>query len=314
MSSLIDAPVLIGFDGGADAAAAIAPAGALLGPRRAVVACVWESFAALILHADVDQMTGTMREAAEEFDAESQAQATATAKEGVALAGRAGFEAEAATARGKSKAWPTLLRLADEQDAAGIVVGSRQFSPLKAALIGSVAAGVLHHSQRPVLLVPHVEPVAKPAGPLVVAYDGSEDARRAIAAAGRLMPGREAIVQTVWTSCAVAAAAGRIGMPAALNAASVDALDRELRERAERTADEGAQLAAGATLRPKAVPVQSNRNVCHTLLETARDQNAAAIVAGPRGRSALHDILLGSVSAGLVHHSPVPVLIARARD
>ena len=308
------APVLIGYDGRADAAAAIAPAGALLGPRRAVVACVWEPFADLILHADVDRMTGTMREAAGEFDAEARNQATATAKEGVALADKAGFEAEPATARGKSKAWPTLLRLADEHDAAAIVVGSRQLSPLKGALIGSVAAGVLHHSRRPVLVVPDVEPPNGPAGPLVVAYDGSEHARRAIAEAGRLMPGRAAIVQTVWTSYAAVASAGRIGMPAALNAASVEAIDREIRERAQHTADEGTRLAAAAGLQPTAALVQANRNVCHMLLESARERNAAAIVAGSRGRSALAEILLGSVSAGLVQHSPIPVLITPAQD
>ena len=51
-------PVLIGYDGHEDAAAAIHGAGALLGPGPAIVAYVWESLATLLLHADVEQLTG----------------------------------------------------------------------------------------------------------------------------------------------------------------------------------------------------------------------------------------------------------------
>ena len=51
--------------------------------------------------------------------------------------------------RGRPKAWPALLQLADEHDAAAIVVGSEGLGAVKSALFGSVSAGLLHHCKRP---------------------------------------------------------------------------------------------------------------------------------------------------------------------
>src|SRR5215213_7944442 len=107
-------PVLIGFDGYDDAAAAISGAGALLPPRRAIVAYVWKSLASLLLDQQVDTLTGTMHKAA-------------------------GFDAQAIAAEGKPKAWPTLLRLAEEHDAAAIVIGSKGLGAVRSALLGSVS-------------------------------------------------------------------------------------------------------------------------------------------------------------------------------
>jgi nucleotide-binding universal stress UspA family protein len=47
-----------------------------------------------------------------------------------------------------------LLRLADEQDARMIVVGSYAESPLRGAVLGSTPHKLLHLSERPVLAVP----------------------------------------------------------------------------------------------------------------------------------------------------------------
>lgn len=306
--------ILIGYDGSDEASQAIRRAGPLLAPRPATVACVWQSFAELILHTDITGVTGTMREAADEFDAAALEQASATAADGAAIAAEAGLQPEPCAARGKPKAWPTLLRLADEADAGAIVLGCPGVGTMKASIIGSVASGVLHHSTRPVLLVPPDQGVDAPDGPIVIAYDGSEHAKRAIAAAGRLMPGREALVRTVWTSFAGVAAASHIGVPTAVGAGGARNIDRDLEARAAEMAEAGAELATEAGLEATAESAGADVNVCHTLLEIARGGNVAAIVAGSRGRSVITDILLGSVSSGLVHHSPVPVLVVPMRD
>ena len=47
-----------------------------------------------------------------------------------------------------------LLAAADEHDAAMIVVGHHGEGPLRGALIGATANKLLHHSERPVLVVP----------------------------------------------------------------------------------------------------------------------------------------------------------------
>ena len=47
-----------------------------------------------------------------------------------------------------------MLGGADEQDARAVVLGSRGRSGVRAALLGSVSYGVVHHSSRPLLVVP----------------------------------------------------------------------------------------------------------------------------------------------------------------
>jgi nucleotide-binding universal stress UspA family protein len=49
-----------------------------------------------------------------------------------------------------------------------------------------------------------------------------------------------------------------------------------------------------------------------TLIACADGLDAAALVLGSRGRSALAATLLGSVSTGVLHHTARPVLVARA--
>lgn len=47
-----------------------------------------------------------------------------------------------------------LIAAADEHDAAMIVVGHHGEGPLRGALLGATANKLLHHSERPVLVVP----------------------------------------------------------------------------------------------------------------------------------------------------------------
>jgi nucleotide-binding universal stress UspA family protein len=50
--------------------------------------------------------------------------------------------------------WPTILEVADRDDARVIVLGARGLSTFKAIALGSVSHGVAQHSHRPVLVVP----------------------------------------------------------------------------------------------------------------------------------------------------------------
>lgn len=302
--------ILIGYDGSEDAGSAIRSAGDLLAPRRAIVTYVWDSLAELLLHSDVDQLTDTMKEAAEELDAGDAREAELIAERGAELAEDAGFDAVPTVARGRPKAWPTLLELADRHGAAAIVVGSRGLGCVKSALLGSVSSGVLDHAHLPILIVPPLEEVHPP-GPLVIGYDGSEHASAAVEAAGRLLKVRESILQTVWISYTAVAPAGIAGAPVAVAAPAVEEIDRGLRERAQQTAHQGARLAAAQGLEVQAEGVRAAGNVWRTLLDTAHAHRAAAVVVGSRGSSTLGSALTGSVSRALVHHAPAPVLVVR---
>ncbi len=278
-----------------------------------MVAYVWDSLAELLLHTDIDQLTASMKEAAEEMDAEDAREAELIASRGAELAEAAGFDAIASVARGRPKAWPTLLELAERHDAAAVVVGSRGLGRVKSALLGSVSSGVLDHAHLPVLIVPPPEELHAP-GPLVIGYDGSANADAAVEAAGRLLNVREAILQTVWTSYMAVAPAGIAGAPVAVVTKGAAEIDRGAREGAQRTSEQGARIAAAQGLEARAEAVQADGNAWRTLLHTAHEHRAAAVVVGSRGNSAFQAALLGSVSRALVHYAPAPVLVVRPPD
>jgi nucleotide-binding universal stress UspA family protein len=313
MSHASHGPVLIGYDGYDEAAAAIRVAGRLLVSRTATVAYVWESLAARLLHSDVQGLTGTMREAADEFDAGEEARAHEVSAEGARLAGDGGFDAEPVVVRGKPKAWPSLLEIAGEREAAVIVVGTEGLGAVRSALVGSVSSGLLHHSRHPLLIVPRGA-AEDAGGPVILAYDGSAHARRAIETAAEVLGEREAIVQTVWTSYRVMVSAADIGIPAAMATTGAQQLDHDLAARARETAEEGAAVAAKAGMRARAEAVLEHDRIYRTLLDSARDRDAAAVVVGSRGQSGVTAALIGSVAGGLVHHAHVPLLVVPPRD
>jgi nucleotide-binding universal stress UspA family protein len=299
--------ILIGFDGSPEAEAAIRGAGALLAPRRAVVAHVADAVAKLVFN------TGPMTGAAGELDEAEGRESARIADRGAELAEQAGFEAVAVVARGRPKAWPKLLELADEHGAEAAVVGSRGVGRVESALLGSVSAGLLGHSHLPVLIVPPL-PEEHAAGPVLIGYDGSEHADAAIEAANRLLAAREVILQTVWISCQSVAAAGVAGAPVDVIARGAEEIDRNLRAKAEDTAGRGTRLAAEHGLDVRGEAVEARGNVWRTLLDSAEANRAAALVVGSHGRSGFAAMLAGSISRALVHYAPAPVLVVPPRQ
>lgn len=149
-------------------------------------------------------------------------------------------------------------------------------------------------------------------GPVLLAYDGSDAAKAAIAEAGRLLGGRTAIVVSVWQSASAAAPASVIAIPAGVARQAYEELDREAERQAGALADEGAALAREAGLDASARPTVGDVNAWSTILEVADDEDASTVVVGSRGRSGVRSALLGSVSHGVVNHARQPVLVVRA--
>ena len=143
-------PVLLAYDASDGAKRAIAVAGELLGPRRALVLHVWESWAA-----EAPALAGasaTVQGIAAQLDEVADEKSEAHAADGAKLAASAGFDAEGLSEEASGPIWKTILDAADRNQCAAIVVGSRGLSGISAAL-GSVSNGVVHHSHRPVLVV-----------------------------------------------------------------------------------------------------------------------------------------------------------------
>jgi nucleotide-binding universal stress UspA family protein len=148
-------PVLLGYDGSDSAGRAIEAAAALLGSGPAVVLTVWEPTAAFTGYdplAGVSEGMGRAAGLEREMDDIGAQVAQRTAEQGVEAARENGFDATARTAEGK--VWRTIVDVADEIDARAIVVGTRGHAGLQSLMIGSVANGVVHHSDRPVLVIP----------------------------------------------------------------------------------------------------------------------------------------------------------------
>lgn len=70
-----------------------------------------------------------------------------------------------------------------------------------------------------------------------------------------------------------------------------------------------AELAAAADVECETVPLEGI--VVDQICELARARNAAMIVVGAHGWGAIKRLVFGSVSLGILHDAPCPVLVAR---
>src|SRR4051812_38249193 len=139
-------------------------------------------------------------------------------------------------------------------------------------------------------------------GPLLLCYDGSEDAKHAIEHAGVVLGARDALVVTVWQPT-----------PALRGSASGGAteVDRAAADLGERVAHDGVRIAQQAGLGAKPVAVEARGPVWKTIVEIANRHDAAIIAMGSRGLAGLRPLLLGSVSGAIVHYADRPTLVIR---
>jgi nucleotide-binding universal stress UspA family protein len=147
----------------------------------------------------------------------------------------------------------------------------------------------------------------EPNGPIVIAYDGSVNARHAVERAGELFAGRPALVLHAWQPIELAAIRrGVIGMSATAAESEADAGAQAL---AEQVAAEGAELARGWGLRAEARTAEAVDPVWDTIIRAADEAGASLIVLGSRGLRGLRSLMLGSVSHQVVHNAHQAVLI-----
>jgi nucleotide-binding universal stress UspA family protein len=155
---------------------------------------------------------------------------------------------------------------------------------------------------------------AKDAHPVLLCFDGSDDAATAIAKAGELLGPRAAVVLTVWEPVALWAPSD----PATMLTAAVSklaskelGLDEIASQVARETSDRGVALArtAGFEVRGSVAKGKSWRAIC----DEAEKLDAELIVVGARGLSRVQSALLGSVSNAVVVHAHRPVLVIPGR-
>ena len=147
-------------------------------------------------------------------------------------------------------------------------------------------------------------------GPTLICYDGSEESRHAIEASGPILGGGPAVVLNTWEVITVAV--GGYPLDEFTTGISWNELDRAARERSERLAADGAELARTHGFEPETDVVAGPP--AQAIVDTAQKRRAKVIVIGSRGHTGLTGSMLGSVSMAVIHHAPCPVLVVRRED
>lgn len=275
--------LILGYDGSPQAGAAIEAGAALFPGAEALITHLWTPpFASESLRRRLWTGTRHVDEFVAAVEREGEREADRLAAAGATLARAAGWAAEPLVRRSYGGEGVQFAQLAEELDVDLIVLGSRGLGGAKAVL-GSVSDMAVHYALHPVLVVPHPllesEAAALADGPVLVGWDGSAGATHAWHAARRLFPARKLIL-------------------ACVDGAGEDPVDE-----------------SGG--KPAVVHVGSGhgeptRAVADALTRCSRTQAAAAIAVGSRGRSALSEILLGSVAMATLHRAYRPVLVVPA--
>ncbi|MBP1161851.1 nucleotide-binding universal stress UspA family protein [Rhodococcus sp. PvR044] len=149
-----------------------------------------------------------------------------------------------------------------------------------------------------------------PADLMLIAYDGSDDAKRAIEYAGRFLSAERAVVMTAWEPM-VRQAARMSGLSGVMQPEWVP--DEESEDIALTDAKainiEGLDLARDAGLNAEGRTVECVTTIWTTIVEAADELNADIIVTGTRGTTGLRSLLQSSVADHVLRHSHRPVLI-----
>jgi nucleotide-binding universal stress UspA family protein len=151
-------PVVVGFDGSNASVEAMREAAALFRDRMLVVVTVWEPALALAMTRAPDDLSGLSSTAPDPetmavLDGLQRDHATDTAAAGAELARTLGATVDPHPVSEELSIAETIAGVAEQRDAAAIVVGSRGLGRIKSALLGSTSQGLLHRAKRPVVVV-----------------------------------------------------------------------------------------------------------------------------------------------------------------
>jgi nucleotide-binding universal stress UspA family protein len=148
--------ILLCYDGSPSAKQAILVAHTTIGGNLATLLHVWSPPEAFLADAPFGQ--APVEPSIVDLERRALERAQAIAREGHARAQGLELAAESRIERSGGAVWRTILDVADELNAELIVIGTHGRTAVQSNLLGSVSNAVVHHSQRPVLVVPAAEP------------------------------------------------------------------------------------------------------------------------------------------------------------
>jgi nucleotide-binding universal stress UspA family protein len=145
---------------------------------------------------------------------------------------------------------------------------------------------------------------------ILLCYDGSPSAKRAIEVAQTTIGRNTAVVLHVYSPPHEFLAEAPFGDAPA--EPPLDLLERLSVERAQEIAREGQSVGQGLELTAHPRVERSHGAIWRTILDVADELDVKLIVIGTRGLTAVQSNLLGSVSNAVVHHSHCPLLVVPA--
>jgi nucleotide-binding universal stress UspA family protein len=197
----------------------------------------------------------------------------------------------------EGEVYERIVDLADAENCDIIVMGRRGKRRLTDALVGSVTARVIGHTQRDVLVVPRDTKIGWKK--ILVATDGSKYSTVAVdkAIAFAKSYGGGLLVVSV------------VDVPTEFYAEAPKAVEDMVKKAKQYTAAVKKQAAeAGVT-----AETFVGESEAHTaILNLAKEQNVDMIVVGSHGRTGLRRLLMGSVTEMVIGNAPCPVLVTKS--
>lgn len=149
-----------------------------------------------------------------------------------------------------------------------------------------------------------------PCDVMLIAYDGSDNAKRAIDYAGRFLAANKAVVLTAWEPM-VRQAARMSGLSGVMQPDWVpdDDIEDVAFADAKVTNGEGLELAQRAGLNAESRTAECTSTIWNTIVECADELDVDIIVAGTRGATGVRALLHSSVADQVLKHCHRPVLL-----
>jgi nucleotide-binding universal stress UspA family protein len=199
-----------------------------------------------------------------------------------------------------------VLRAGRTTKADLIVLGAKGHSNLRLILLGSVSQGVVQHAARPVLVA---RPGKDRLDKVLVGFDGSTPARRAVTFLDRLKPASDVLLHLVSVVEPVSVPRGARSSYRLRVIEEAERVTQQRHAEAERSlASMAEQLEAGGHRVETRV---LEGPVAPQLDHAALDIGADLIVVGSRKPSPENHYLLGGTAEKLVRHSHASVLVVR---
>ncbi|WP_410598194.1 universal stress protein [Amycolatopsis sp. lyj-90] len=198
-----------------------------------------------------------------------------------------------------------LVSIADETDAAMIVLGESHTGVFARAVTGSTEAEVTQHAGRPVVVVRGEEP--PPDGPVILGADGTEQSAQAAGFAfdfaarhGRVVHAVHAARLSIWGPASEPLLGGPVMDPVQPIPQEIadQLVEQQLKPWRERYPGVPVEIVHGVGPTAQALTVQSSE--------------AALLVLGRSDHGSLRRLLLGSVSDDALHHAHCPVAVVRS--